>query len=138
MMVFADTSGLFAYLVKNDFMYVRAKNIFQSFAESNTRLLTSSYVLLETTALLQRRVGMAAVFDFRNKIVPLLDVVWVDADWHEKALNRLFALNRKKISLVDCLSFVIMEAREIQTVFGFDEHFKENGFSLAEVDTVIF
>ncbi len=138
MIVFADTSGLFAYLVKNDFMYVRAKNIFQSFAESNVRLLTSSYILLETTALLQRRVGMAAVLDFQNKIVPLLDVVWVDADWHEKALNRLFALNRKKISLVDCLSFVIMEAREIQIVFSFDEHFKENGFSLAEVDTVIF
>ncbi len=138
MMVFADTSGLFAYLVKNDFMYVRARNIFQSFAESDTRLLTSSYVLLETTALLQRRVGMAAVLDFKNKIMPLLDVVWVDADWHEKALNRLFTFNRKKISLVDCLSFVIMEAREIETAFSFDEHFKENGFSLAEVDTVIF
>ena len=78
------------------------------------------------------------VLDFQNKIVPLLDVVWVDADWHKKVLNRLFMLNRKKISLVDCLSFVIMEAREIQTVFSFDEHFKENGFSLVVVDTVIF
>ena len=138
MIVFADTSGLFAYLVKNDYMYVRAKKIFQSFAESNIRLLTSSYVLVETTALLQRRVGIEAVLDFQNKIMPLLDVVWVDADWHERALNRLVSLNRKKISLVDCLSFVIMEAREIQTAFSFDEHFRENGFSLAEMDTVIF
>ena len=118
--------------------YVRAKSIFQSFAESNVRLLSSLYILLETTALLQRRVGMAAVLDFQNKIMSLLDVVWVDTDWHEKALNRLFMLNRKKISLVDCLSFVIIEAWEIQTVFSFDEHFKENGFSLAEVEKVIF
>jgi len=117
---------------------VRAKSIFQSFAESNVRLLSSLYILLETTALLQRRVGMAAVLDFQNKIMSLLDVVWVDTDWHEKALNRLFMLNRKKISLVDCLSFVIIEAWEIQTVFSFDEHFKENGFSLAEVEKVIF
>lgn len=131
MIVFADTSGLFAYLVKNDYMYVRAKKIFQSFAKNNTRLLTSSYVLLETTALLQRRVGMEAVLDFQDKIMPLLEIVWVDADWHGKALNRLVSLNRKKVSLVDCLSFVIMEAREIQIAFSFDEHFKENGFFLA-------
>ncbi len=131
MIVFADTSGLFAYLVKNDSMNVRAQAVFQSFAENSARLVTSSYVLLETTALLQRRVGMPAVLDFQNKIVPLLEIVWVDADWHEKALRRLLSLNRKKVSLVDCLSFVIMEAGEIETVFSFDEHFRENGFLLA-------
>lgn len=134
MIVFADTSGLYAYLVRNDLMHVRAKSIFQSFAAANVRLLTSSYVLLETTALLQHRVDLAAAFDFRNKIQPLLDIVWVDAEWHEKALNRLVALNQKKVSLVDCLSFAIMEAREIKTVFGFDSHFKAHGFSLAQAD----
>ncbi len=130
MTVFADTSGLFAFLVENDYMHVRAKSIFRSFAENNIQLLTSSYVLVETTALLQQRVGMDAVLDFQDKILPLLDIIWVDAHWHEKAINRLIALNQKKVSLVDCLSFVIMDAREIHTAFSFDRHFEKNGFSL--------
>ncbi len=132
MIVFADTSGLFAFLVQDDYMHVRAKAVFQSFAEENTQLLTSSYVLVETTALLQRRVGVDAVLEFHNKIQPLFDVIWVDDHWHEKAINRLIALNQKKVSLVDCLSFIIMEAREISTAFSFDKHFEKNGFSLAK------
>lgn len=132
MIVFVDTSGIFAYLVQDDYMHVRAKAVFQSFAENNTQLLTSSYVLVETTALLQRIIGMDAVIDFHNKIQPLLDVIWVDEYWHTKAINRLITLNQKKVSLVDCLSFVIMDAREIGTVFSFDNHFEKNGFSLAK------
>jgi len=132
MIVFVDTSGIFAYLVQDDYMHVRAKAVFQSFAENNTQLLTSSYVLVETTALLQRRIGMDAVVDFINKIQPLLDVIWVDEYWHTKAINRLITLNQKKVSLVDCLSFVIMDAREISTAFSFDNHFEKNGFSLAK------
>lgn len=132
MIVFVDTSGIFAYLVQDDYMHVRAKAVFQSFAENNTQLLTSSYVLVETTALLQRIIGMDAVIDFHNKIQPLLDVIWVDEYWHTKAINRLITLNQKKVSLVDCLSFVIMDAREIGTAFSFDNHFEKNGFSLAK------
>ncbi|MCD6535346.1 MAG: PIN domain-containing protein [Deltaproteobacteria bacterium] len=130
MTVFADTSGLFALLVRSDYMYVRAQSIFQSFADNNINLLSSSYVLVETIALLQRRVGMDAVRDFQEKILPLIEIIWVDSYWHEKAVNRLILLNQKKVSLVDCLSFVIMEAKEISTAFSFDGHFEKNGFSL--------
>jgi predicted nucleic acid-binding protein len=129
--VFADTSGLFAFLVRDDFMHGRARSIFQSFAKSDTRLLTSSYVLVETTALLQRRVGIDAVHEFNFTLLPLLDVVWVDEYWHERAINRLITSGHKKLSLVDFLSFVIMESRNIRAAFSFDTHFEKNGFLLA-------
>jgi predicted nucleic acid-binding protein len=129
--VFADTSGLFAFLVRDDFMHGRARSIFQSFAKSDTRLLTSSYLLVETTALLQRRVGIDAVHEFNFTLLPLLDVVWVDEYWHERAINRLITSGHKKLSLVDFLSFVIMESRNIRTAFSFDTHFEKNGFLLA-------
>ncbi|HBH27240.1 MAG: PIN domain-containing protein [Desulfofustis sp. PB-SRB1] len=131
MIVFADTSGLFAFLVRDDFMHGRARTIFQSFAKSDTRLLTSSYVLVETTALLQRRVGIDAVHEFNFTLLPLLDVVWVDEYWHERAVNRLITSGQKKLSVVDCLSFIIMESRDIRTAFSFDTHFEKNGFLLA-------
>ena len=80
-------------------------------------------------ALVQRRIGLGAVHDFNARIVPLLDVVWADADWHARAVRRLLAQTDKGVSLVDCLSFEIMETREITTAFTFDRRFAEQGFS---------
>ena len=131
MRIFADTAGLFALQVKNDYMHVRAKQNFAYFAQHRAQLVTSSFVLVETTALLQRRVGLAAVHDFQSKIIPLLEIIWVNVDWYTRAIQRLFALNNRNISLVDCFSFEIMESEEISTVFSFDKHFAENGFVIA-------
>ncbi len=130
-MIFADTAGLFALMVKNDLMHVRAKQNFAFFARQRVQLLTSSFVLVETAALLQRRVGLEAVHDFQSKIIPLLEIIWVSNDWYTRAIQRLFALNDRNISLVDCLSFEIMESREISHAFTFDKHFSENGFTIA-------
>ena len=131
MNIFADTSGFFALLVKNDYMYVRARENFDYFVGQNVQLVTSSFVLVETTALLQRRIGMAPVHDFNAKILPLLEVIWADDKWYARAMQRLLAQNNRNVSLVDCLSFEIMDSLEIKYAFAFDKHFEENGFSLA-------
>jgi len=131
MIVFADTSGFFALLAHDDYMHARAKLNFAHFGSHDFRILTTSYVILETTALLDRRIGLSSVADFQAKIVPLLEIVWVDAEWHARALQRFFTIGNNDVSLVDCLSFEVMEARNLQTAFSFDKHFEENGFPLA-------
>ena len=131
MRVFADTSGLFALLVRDDCMHVRARENFTFFARNRTALLTSSFVLVETIALLQRRVGLAAVHSLQSRILPLLEILWVDDRWYARALQRQFATNSRDISLVDCLSFEIMESKDIRCAFTFDRHFTENGFEIA-------
>lgn len=131
MNIFADTSGLFALLVKNDYMHIRARENFNYFAENNVQLMTTSFVLVETAALLQSRIGLDAVRDFHLKLFPLLEVVWVDDQWYGRAMHRLLTQTGKTISLADCLSFEVMEALQIQCAFAFDKHFEENGFTLA-------
>jgi len=131
MNIFVDTSGLFALLVRNDYMHIRAKENFAYFARQRLQLVTSSFVLVETIALLQRRIGLAAVHDFYAKIIPLIEILWVDDKWHTRAQQRLYALNNRDISFVDCLSFEIMDSLEIECVFTFDRHFEENGFTIA-------
>jgi len=132
MNVFVDTSRLFALMVSNDYMHVRAKENFKYFADNQVKLLTSSFVLVETTALLQRRVGIEPVHDFTKSILPLLDIIWVDNQWHDRAIRRLFLLNSRDISLVDCLSFEIMEYHKLRYAFTFDKHFEDHGFLIAE------
>ncbi len=112
-------------------MAVRARENFRYFAEHNVQLVTSSFVLVETTALLQRRIGLAPVHDFNAKILPLLEVIWVDDNWYARAVQRLMGQNDRAVSLVDSLSFEIMEARQIEYAFAFDKHFEENGFTIA-------
>ena len=112
-------------------MHALAKRNFDHFAAHDVQLVASSYVLLETLSLLQRRVGMEAVWDFSRKLMPLLDVVWVDETWQRRALQRLHVERNRVVSLTDCLSFEIMEVREITTAFTFDAHFPERGFEIA-------
>jgi len=131
MKVFADTSGLFALMVKNDAMHVRSRENFTYFAQQSVQILTSSFVLVETAALLQRRIGLNPVHDLHFKILPLLEVIWVDSEWYGRAMQRLLVQGNRNVSLVDCLSFEIMEARDITVAFAFDRHFEANGFTLA-------
>ena len=138
MIIFADTSGLFALLVQNDHMHNQAKQHFEDFAQHRAQLMTSSFILVETSALLQRRVGLEAVHDFQSKIIPLLEIIWVNADWYARAIRRLFAINNRNVSLVDCLSFEIMESREITHAFSFDKHFAENGFTISSFNDLDF
>jgi predicted nucleic acid-binding protein len=132
MIVFADTSALFALMVLDDAMHEKAGEVFQELSQEKARLITSSYVILELIAMLQRRVGLDAVNDFQMKIMPVLDVVWVDSDWHARAMQRLMVQRDQTISLVDCLSFEIMEARGMQDAYSFDAHFAEQGFSISQ------
>lgn len=130
MTVYVDTSALFALLVRDDRMHERARQGFDRLAAANARLVTSSFVLVETLTLLRRRVGMEAVVDFQLRIQPLLDVVWVDQDWYDRALTRCIAQSRKEMSLVDHLGFEIMEAKGLTAAFAFDRHFEQAGFTL--------
>ena len=65
-----------------------------------------------------------------NKSIIGLKMVWVDAEWHGRAMQRVILESRKNLSLTDCLSFEIMEAQEIRETFSFDKHFEEKGFTL--------
>ena len=133
-MIFADTSALYALLVHNDLMHERAKKCFSFFAENSVQLVSSSFVLVETIALLQRRIGLEAVQDFNARIVPLLKIIWVNGDWYRRAIQRLSFMAKKDTSLVDCLSFEIMEAHSIASAFAYDHHFEENGFAIVSFD----
>jgi len=57
-----------------------------------------------------------------------LQVDWVTEEVHRAGVDAVLAASRKKLSLVDCVSFRIMRHLGIRTAFCFDEHFREQGF----------
>lgn len=128
--VFVDTSALYALIVDGDDFHERAVEVFEGLKVEDARLITTSYVLVETYALLQRRIGIEAVRDMRAGLVPLLDVVWVDEELHERGLDRLVDRSAGGASLVDAVSFAAMRTRTIDRAFTFDRHFGDEGFAI--------
>ena len=70
MKVFVDTSGLYAMFVVDDAQHAHAAAAFARLLEARAELGTTSYILVETVALLHRRVGSAAVRALAESIQP--------------------------------------------------------------------
>ena len=125
--VFIDTSAIFALLVPTDAAHARAATAFDRLRARESDLLTTSYNLVETYALLDRRFGRDATASFRSDFATLLQVVWVDSDMHERGLD-LMLERPVGVILVDAVSFVCIREHRIDEVFAFDRHFEQEGF----------
>jgi len=130
MSVFADTSGLYAVFDRDDTNHVRARAFWVEWLRTGEPIVTNNYVLVETLALLQRRIGLAAVRAFHEDIMPLLHVEWVAGEQHRAAVEAALAAARRKLSVVDCASFQTMRQHGLRTAFCFDAHFREQGFQI--------
>jgi len=128
--LFVDTSALYALLVASEADHSAVREVFRKAAERGRPMVTTSYVVVETSALLQHRIGLAPVRDLDRKILPLLQVAYVDAALHRRGVNRLFRLDRRRISLVDAVSFEMMDAEGIADVLALDADFAGEGFRL--------
>jgi len=82
---------LYAGLDQDDINHKRAKNAWTNLLAGDTRLLTNNYVLLETSALLQKRLGPAALRLLYRDFVPLLAVDWISQQRHQAGVEALLA-----------------------------------------------
>jgi len=128
MSVFVDTSPFLAILDTDDEEHEAAKRTWEHLITTNQVMACSSYILVETVTLVQRRLGVEAVRTFEHDIYPLLHIEWVDEPIHRAGMAAVIAASRRKLSLVDCVSFEVMRRSGLHQVFGFDPHFEEQGF----------
>ncbi len=128
MSVYIDTAGLYAVLDADDDNHAAARAAWIDLLTRQEELLCSNYVLVETLALVQHRLGIAAIRALQEDVVPVLSVHWVDERIHHAGVSALLTASRQGLSLVDCVSFELMRQLGIQTAFTFDRHFEEQGF----------
>jgi len=128
--IFVDTSALFALLNTAEPNSVHASEQWSKLLHEDDNLLTTNYIVVECIALIQNRLGFRAVEKFISDLLPLMNVVWMDEEQHAESLNHFLLANRRNLSLVDCSSFDTMRRLDIQTVFTFYPHFREQGFNV--------
>lgn len=128
--IFVDTSALFALVNLNDENYERALLAWEDAIQRGAALVTNNYVIVECFSLLQNRLGIGAVRELNSKIVPLLQMEWINEQQHSVVVQSVLSANRRQLSLVDCSSFETMRRLKIEKVFTFDDHFREQGFEV--------
>jgi predicted nucleic acid-binding protein len=128
-MIFLDTSGLFALLDSDDRFYDPACEIWERWNRQRVPLLTSNYVVLESSALVQRRLGMSSLQVLHTYVLLPVEIHWISKTTHQDAVTTLMTANRRQLSLVDCSSFVLMRKLDVKRVFTFDRRFAEQGFT---------
>jgi len=130
MRTFIDTSAFYALLDRDDENHQKGKRAWSELVDPTKSLVTSNYVLLETFALLQSRLGLEAVRGFQEDVVPILQVEFVTSEMHRLGVAALLSSSRRSLSLVDCVSFELMRDLGIKTAFTFDAHFSEQGLGV--------
>lgn len=130
MTVFVDTSALVALLDSSEQRHPATARAWKALMKDDVRLVTSSYVIVETYALAQRKLGLDAVRVLTADFLPLITVDWVDEVIHGAGLASLLTANRRDLSLVDCVSFEILRRRDVTRALALDSDFTKQGFTV--------
>ncbi len=126
MSVLVDTSALYAIVDRDDQHHDQAASYFVNRADED--LLTHNYVIVESSALVGRRLGASAMRDLLEQVIPTLRVLWVDEELHQVAVAGAVVEPSGPVSLVDRVSFELMRRHAIGTAFAFDRAFTSAGF----------
>lgn len=128
--VFVDSSAFLAILSTSDINHLRAWTCWRGLLEEGRALLTNNYVIVESMAVVQKRLGLERMRDLQEKILPLLEVEWMDAERHSAAVRAVLRASQRGLSLVDCSAIETMRRLGIQIAFTFDKHFGEQGVTV--------
>ena len=97
----------------------------------NYRLYLTDFIIFETITYLNCSVGrhdLALRFLEKTK-ESTLTIIPVDEGVKNEALELFKKYSDKSLSVTDCVSFVIMKEKGVQKYAGFDDHFKQMGYT---------
>lgn len=128
--LFLDTAYAIALSSVTDQYHSQAVQLANQLRKSNSRLITTRAVMLEIgNALSKSRYRQSAIkllnaleVDPSVGIVPLTEEIYLES--FSLYANRL----DKEWGLVDCISFVVMQERKINSALTTDDHFVQAGF----------
>ena len=128
-MILLDTSAIYALASRDDVRHVEAVAALDRAEKEGQELLVHSYVLVESFALVHRRHGFDAAARVDGDLTSVLTIT-VDRPLHDRAVAWLRAHPSATASLVDAVSFVVMQQRGIQDALAFDPDFERAGFRI--------
>lgn len=128
--VFLDTGYLIALSVESDELHEHAIELAIQLESEQTRFTTTPAVLLELGNALSKVRHRPAAIELLTALEedPLVEIVPLSGELLGKAVDLFRSRPDKEWGLIDCLSFVVMDERDLTQALTFDKHFEQAGF----------
>ena len=124
--ILIDTSAFYALISATDSFHQRASETYERLVDREQELWTTSYILVETMALVHRRLGFQVLSRFMASIERNVSVFWVESTVHIEAWRRLTANQGSGLSFVDWTAALVSRVIGAH-VFTFDRAFADEG-----------
>ena len=128
--LFLDTAYAIALSSSRDSFHRKAVEIAHQLRAEQTKIITTRAVLLEIGNALSRARYRSAAVQLLNAIEhdPNIGIVPLTETLYTQAFNIYQNRTDKEWGIVDCISFVVMQERDIRQALTTDEHFRQAGF----------
>ena len=135
MNVFVDAGPFRAFVSPRDQSRKKTLNILTKLAKDNVHLITTDYVIDEVFTGLVAHIkgGYPYIQKFEKEILQsnILTIEWIGKERFYQTKKFFLKVSKdKQWSFTDCTSYVVMKELKVKTVFTFDDHFQEMGFTL--------
>ena len=127
--IIVDSAAFYALASDEDAFHQRAQNTYYGMLNANKELWTTSYAMVETMALIQRRLGFRVLVDFMDDIGRNVSVFWVAERTHNQAWDRLVEQQGAGLNFVDW-TVALLSERLDAVIFTFDGGFVNRGYSV--------
>lgn len=134
--IFIDADAFVSTINEKDANHRKAVEISTTIKKKHLTLITSSYAIGEAITVLSQDVGLTFAIDFATNIyhheeTHIIDVKRV----HQlQALKKFSQATSKNVRFTDFINMVLMEEFGIRSIFSFDRHYKQAGFTLLGMD----
>ena len=126
-MIFVDTGFFYALASAKDPDHDRVVEVFETFRNQRLPdvLLTTNHVVFETIQLARGRRGHAMAVSIGKELYrqKLARIHWVSPQEEKAAFDYMIKYKDQEYSLVDCLSFAVMEKFGMNEALAVDSHF---------------
>jgi predicted nucleic acid-binding protein len=126
--VFLDTVGLLALWDQSDQWHPAAREAYERLKTAQSRLTTTTFVLLECGNAAARRPYRAEVNLLRMELEQRQVVMTPTADEWQRAWEAYHSREFGGAGIVDQISFLVMRRFGLSQAFSNDEHFRAAGF----------
>lgn len=134
---FLDTSYAIALSARTDHYHTAAVNLAQRIEAQGIRLVTTQAVTTEignALAKLRYRKAAIALLDALERD-PFIEIIPFSTTLYRQALALYRQRQDKEWGLTDCLSFIVMQERNITQALTADDHFRQAGFRALLLET---
>lgn len=131
--IFWDTAAFVALGNRDDDLHAAAVAVSQELAAGRALILTTDAVLTEVVNTFSKAVWHSVAQQLVESLLAsvalgLAEIVHIDVDLWQRGWQLFLNRPDKDWSLTDCISFIVMQDRDLTQAFTSDRHFEQAGF----------